>query len=68
LGSFLAAGLVDEAAVFVAPRLMADERGQAITLGDEVNRIADARQLMLHRVRRSGDDALLLFSTRELTA
>lgn len=68
LGSFFASGLVDEAAVFVAPRLMADESGQAISLGKEVNCIADARQLMLQRVRRSGDDALLLFAAHEPTA
>jgi diaminohydroxyphosphoribosylaminopyrimidine deaminase/5-amino-6-(5-phosphoribosylamino)uracil reductase len=58
-GSLLAAGLVDEAAVFVAPAILGDARALPLAIGRDAPRIADAIRLAAPRVVRLGDDVLV---------
>lgn len=59
-GAFLEAGLADRAHVFVAPRILADDRALPLArgVGKAKARIADALSLAAVDVKRLGDDVL----------
>ncbi len=59
LGSLLASGLVDEALVFIAPTVLADDFARPAAVGLETPRLADALRMQIVDMRRSGDDAML---------
>lgn len=59
LGSLLAADLVDEALVFVAPTILADNAAAPAAAGLETPRLADALRMTIVDMRRSGRDAML---------
>lgn len=61
LGSLLGADLIDEAQVYVAPLLLADEHATPAATGQTAPSLADARRFTLFAQRRSGSDALLVF-------
>ncbi|NBX25015.1 MAG: bifunctional diaminohydroxyphosphoribosylaminopyrimidine deaminase/5-amino-6-(5-phosphoribosylamino)uracil reductase RibD [Planctomycetes bacterium] len=58
-GALLQEGLIDEAWVFVGPRLLADEQAMGPARGRVSERIADGIPMRLLAVRRRGPDALL---------
>lgn len=58
-GAFLDAGLADRAAVFVAPRILADAAGLPLARGRAKTRIAQAIRIEQPRVRRLGPDLLI---------
>ncbi|MFG0273969.1 MAG: bifunctional diaminohydroxyphosphoribosylaminopyrimidine deaminase/5-amino-6-(5-phosphoribosylamino)uracil reductase RibD [Phycisphaerales bacterium] len=64
VGSLIGADLVDEALVFIGPRLLADERALAPASGLVREAMADAGLWDLDTVRRSGDDAMLRWRRR----
>ena len=56
--SFIAAGLVDEYLVYLAPALIGGDR---LAVGDiGVHTIAEARRLSIHHIERVGDDVLIV--------
>jgi diaminohydroxyphosphoribosylaminopyrimidine deaminase/5-amino-6-(5-phosphoribosylamino)uracil reductase len=56
--AFVAAGLVDEYLVYLAPALIG---GSRLAVGDiGVDTIADARRLSIHHIERVGDDVLIV--------
>jgi diaminohydroxyphosphoribosylaminopyrimidine deaminase/5-amino-6-(5-phosphoribosylamino)uracil reductase len=59
LGHLFAQGLVDEAMVFIAPKVLGDAAALDAVRGRSVARIADAWPLSLREVRRVGDDVML---------
>jgi len=65
LGSFFTQHLIDQALVFVAPKLVGDADAPGCVAGLRCNRIADAIQLRLHESRRFGDD--VMFDLRVVT-
>jgi diaminohydroxyphosphoribosylaminopyrimidine deaminase/5-amino-6-(5-phosphoribosylamino)uracil reductase len=64
VGSLIGADLVDEALVFIGPRLLADERALAPAAGLAPQAMADAGLWDLDTLRRSGDDAMLRWRRR----
>lgn len=64
VGSLIGADLVDEALVFIGPRLLADERALAPAAGLVREAMADAGLWDLDTLRRSGDDAMLRWRRR----
>ena len=66
LGRLFAAQLVNEAWVFLAPRLMADPQALAAVTGEPVMTIADARQFRLIDARRRGDDVVLRYRSNSM--
>lgn len=60
LGRMIAAGLVDEAAVFVAPKLLGDPAGLSSAAVGEAASISRAIAVSPVRVRRLGDDIFIL--------
>ena len=58
-GALLDAGLADRAVVFVAPRILGDERAVPLAAGRGVDRVAGAWRLRSPEVRRLGDDLLV---------
>jgi riboflavin biosynthesis pyrimidine reductase len=58
-GALLRVGLIDEAWVFVGPRLLADEEAFGPARGFTTERIVDGHAMRLLSVRRRGPDALL---------
>jgi diaminohydroxyphosphoribosylaminopyrimidine deaminase/5-amino-6-(5-phosphoribosylamino)uracil reductase len=58
-GALLREGLVDEAWVFVGPRLLADEEAFGPARGFTTERIVDGHPMRLLSARRRGPDALL---------
>lgn len=63
LGGLFEQGLVDEAMVFVAPRLMGDDRARRCVVGLTPGRLAEAKRLRLQRVKRLGQDMMLFYRT-----
>jgi diaminohydroxyphosphoribosylaminopyrimidine deaminase / 5-amino-6-(5-phosphoribosylamino)uracil reductase len=56
--AFIAAGLVDEYLIYLAPALIGGDR---LAVGDiGVSTIADARRLGIHHIERIGDDVLIV--------
>jgi diaminohydroxyphosphoribosylaminopyrimidine deaminase / 5-amino-6-(5-phosphoribosylamino)uracil reductase len=58
-GAFLDAGLADRAAIFVAPRILADAGGLPLAAGKRKSRIDQALPLYAARVHRLGPDLLI---------
>jgi diaminohydroxyphosphoribosylaminopyrimidine deaminase/5-amino-6-(5-phosphoribosylamino)uracil reductase len=58
-GAFLDAGLADRAAIFVAPRILADAGALPLAAGKRKSRIDQALSLHAPRVRRLGPDLLI---------
>lgn len=61
LGSLLAQRLINEARVFVAPKLLGDQQARPALIGMNVPRIARAVPWNLDRVQRLGDDLMLRY-------
>lgn len=61
LGAFFAADLVDEALVYVAPMVMADDEARTAAIGHASPRLSDARLYKLLRVKRVGEDVELRY-------
>lgn len=61
LGSFFAADLVDEAVVYIAPMVMADDEARAAAIGHAAPQLSDARCYRLARVKRLGEDVELRY-------
>lgn len=61
LGRMFAADLVDEAVVFIAPRLLGDEAAVPVARGRAIGRLADARLFRPVRVKRLGDDVMIRY-------
>jgi diaminohydroxyphosphoribosylaminopyrimidine deaminase/5-amino-6-(5-phosphoribosylamino)uracil reductase len=59
LGALLAMNLVDEAIVFIAPTILADDSARPAAVGLQSPRLADALRMNIVDIRRSGDDAML---------
>jgi diaminohydroxyphosphoribosylaminopyrimidine deaminase/5-amino-6-(5-phosphoribosylamino)uracil reductase len=59
LGRMIAAGLVDEALVFVAPKLLGDPSGLSAAAVGEVSRIEDGVKIRPVRVRQVGGDVVM---------
>jgi diaminohydroxyphosphoribosylaminopyrimidine deaminase / 5-amino-6-(5-phosphoribosylamino)uracil reductase len=57
--ALLDAGLVDRAAVFVAPRILGDVRGLPLSAGESARRLDQAFVLQQPEVVRLGDDVLI---------
>lgn len=53
--------LVDETHVYVAPKILGDDEAYAPVDGFEVRQISAARRLTLLAMRRSGEDAMLVY-------
>jgi diaminohydroxyphosphoribosylaminopyrimidine deaminase/5-amino-6-(5-phosphoribosylamino)uracil reductase len=58
-GSLLAQGLIDQALVYVAPKLLGDEQAVPSISGLRCPRMARSHQVILCSARRIGDDVLL---------
>jgi diaminohydroxyphosphoribosylaminopyrimidine deaminase/5-amino-6-(5-phosphoribosylamino)uracil reductase len=59
IGGLLAERLIDQAMVFVAPRLLADERAVPAATGLEIDKLAKATRFVLRDLKRVGDDVML---------
>ena len=62
LGSMLGEGLIDQAAVFVTPRVMGDGQAIPAAVGNVVPTLERATGLRLRGVKRVGEDVLLDYS------
>ncbi|MCG8557406.1 MAG: bifunctional diaminohydroxyphosphoribosylaminopyrimidine deaminase/5-amino-6-(5-phosphoribosylamino)uracil reductase RibD [Proteobacteria bacterium] len=58
-GAFLDSGLADAAALFVAPRIIGDERARSFAEGRGVRRLEMAWRLRQPGIRRLGEDVML---------
>jgi diaminohydroxyphosphoribosylaminopyrimidine deaminase / 5-amino-6-(5-phosphoribosylamino)uracil reductase len=63
-GAFLDAGLVDRAAVFVAPRLLGDGAALGLAVGGPKRRMLDTTDLQAVEIKRLGDDVLVTGDVR----
>ncbi len=61
LGTLFAHDLVDEAVVYLAPMLLADEQAPAAAVGRAVPTLDEGRHLRLLQVKRLGDDLELTY-------
>lgn len=61
LGRLFDADLVDEAHVYIAPMILADEQAKPAIRGRVSERLADAKRFTLDRTKRIGDDVLLVY-------
>ncbi len=61
LGAFFAADLVDEALVYVAPMVMADDEARTAAIGHAAPQLSDARRYRLAHVKRLGEDVELRY-------
>lgn len=68
LGALLAADLIDEARVYVAPLLLADDAALPPIRGRQIETIADASQFELAETRRFGEDVRLRYRRRSAGA
>lgn len=59
LGSFVDAGLVDRAYVFIAPKILGGSKSMTAVGGKGVNRIADALALQSVKIQQLGPDILI---------
>lgn len=64
LGRMFDADLIDEAHVYIAPKLLGDEHAKPAARGRDVPLLSDARTFALERLKRIGDDALLVYRRR----
>ena len=58
-GTFLAAGLADRAAIFIAPKIMGDREAIPLAIGATVESVAQGSRLVHTKVQSLGDDWLL---------
>ncbi len=65
VGSMLRQGLVDQVLVFVAPKLLGDERATPAVSGLTPGTIDESTQLDLRDVQRIGDDVLLDYRVKD---
>jgi diaminohydroxyphosphoribosylaminopyrimidine deaminase/5-amino-6-(5-phosphoribosylamino)uracil reductase len=61
VGSLARDQLIDEAVVFIAPMLMADEQARPLAAGHIASWLSDARRYELVRMTRRGPDAVLVY-------
>lgn len=61
VGSLARDQLIDEAVVFIAPMLMADEHARPLAAGHVASWLSDARRYELVRMTRRGPDAVLFY-------
>jgi diaminohydroxyphosphoribosylaminopyrimidine deaminase/5-amino-6-(5-phosphoribosylamino)uracil reductase len=61
VGSLVRDQLIDEAVVFIAPMLMADEHARPLAAGHVAPWLSDARRYELVRMTRRGPDAVLVY-------
>jgi len=61
LGRLFDADLIDEAHVYIAPILLADDQAKPAARGRVAERLVDAKRLTLVRAKRIGDDVLLMY-------
>lgn len=61
VGSLAREDLIDEAVVFIAPMLMADEQARPLAAGHVAPWLSDARRYELVRMTRRGLDAVLVY-------
>ena len=59
-----AADLVDEALVFIAPKLLGDDEAVPVARAGELERLSDARLFKVNRVKQLGDDVMLRYFRR----
>ncbi|MEX2215926.1 MAG: bifunctional diaminohydroxyphosphoribosylaminopyrimidine deaminase/5-amino-6-(5-phosphoribosylamino)uracil reductase RibD [Phycisphaeraceae bacterium] len=59
IGAMLVEDMIDEALIYIAPKILGDEYGRACAMGQNVPRMADAKPLPIHDVTRIDDDVLL---------
>jgi len=64
VGHLFRQGLVDQVLVFIAPKLLADERAIPAVRGFSRESIVDATAMELRRVKRLGDDVALDYRVR----
>jgi diaminohydroxyphosphoribosylaminopyrimidine deaminase/5-amino-6-(5-phosphoribosylamino)uracil reductase len=62
-GPMVAAGLVDELLIYLAPKLLGRDAREMFSFG-EPNRLADAMQFDLHDVTRIGDDVRIMLRAK----
>ncbi|MBG81633.1 MAG: riboflavin biosynthesis protein RibD [Phycisphaerae bacterium] len=65
MSSLITSRCVDELAVFVAPRIMADPKGLSPLSEDAVNTIQQTRSAQLTRMHRRADDVLLRYRIQQ---
>ena len=63
-GAMLDAGLVDEAWVFIAPKVLGDATGKSAVLGRSCTRIDEAQTLQLENIERLDNDIWLRYRTK----
>jgi len=61
LGRLFAADLVDEAVVFIAPKLLGDESAVPVARGGAISKLADARLFRPMRVKQLGEDVMIRY-------
>lgn len=61
LGRLFASDLVDEALVFIAPKLLGDNEAVPVARGRALERLGDARHFRLGRVKQLGEDVMLRY-------
>lgn len=61
IGDLLRRDLIDEMRVFVAPKILGDERGTSSVTGLRREAIAEADTFALHHIERIDDDVLLTY-------
>lgn len=61
LGRLFDADLVDEAHVYIAPMLLADEQAKPAARGRAADKLSDAKRFTLDRTKRIGDDVLAIY-------
>jgi diaminohydroxyphosphoribosylaminopyrimidine deaminase/5-amino-6-(5-phosphoribosylamino)uracil reductase len=61
LGALIEQDCVDRALVYIAPRLMGDAEAMPVTIGRSLERLSDASQWSLARVKRVDDDLEVLY-------
>jgi diaminohydroxyphosphoribosylaminopyrimidine deaminase/5-amino-6-(5-phosphoribosylamino)uracil reductase len=66
LGRLFDADLIDEAHVYIAPMVLADEQAKPAMRGRVTERLADAKRFTLDRMKRIGDDVLVVYRRTEV--
>ncbi|MEM7229559.1 MAG: bifunctional diaminohydroxyphosphoribosylaminopyrimidine deaminase/5-amino-6-(5-phosphoribosylamino)uracil reductase RibD [Planctomycetota bacterium] len=61
LGRLFAQGCVNEARVFIAPKLLGDERALTAVRGLDHTSLTNATTMHLHRLQRRGDDVIATY-------
>lgn len=63
LGQLFGQNLVDEAVVFLAPRLLGDKQARPAVVGLTPRRLAEALRLTIQRIKPLGQDTMLVYRT-----